>query len=48
MNIDEVMTFSHLHICEHMGQNSGIFLEFLAAAIAKELRMLRYVYAKWF
>ena len=53
MNINELMTFSPFcHICEHLGQNRGMFLKFLAAAIAKELptslQLLDYVVAKCF
>ena len=40
MNINEVMEFSPFRpIFEHLGPNSGIFLEFSAAAIAKELKV---------
>ena len=40
MNINEVMNFSQFcPIFEHVGPISGIFLEFLAAVIAKELKV---------
>ena len=40
MNINEVMKYSlFCPVFRHFGPNSGIFLEFLAAAIAKELKV---------
>jgi len=40
MNINEVMNFSPFcPIFEHLGPISGILIEFLAAAIANELKV---------